>query len=244
MVIGASSGIGAACAKQLASQGYQVALLARREEALENQRQEIISVFDQDPQSIKIYPVDVSETSKAQATFETVVNDLEGLDLVIFAAGVMPQVRADEYDIEKDRSMIEVNLLGAIAWLNESAKFLSQLKRGHIVGISSVAGDRGRRGNPVYCTSKAALNTYLESLRNRLDPFGVHVMTVKPGFVDTPMTRDFDKGLLWASARDVGEGIHKAMKKGKATVYLPFFWRYIMLIIKLIPEWLFKRLSL
>ena len=116
--------------------------------------------------------------------------------MLIYAAGVMPEVVEGEYDFAKDRSMIEVNLLGAMAWMNPAAAFFEAQRRGTIAGISSIAGERGRRGNPGYCTSKAALSTYLESLRNRLSRYGVNVVTIKPGFVDTAMTRG-KKGLFW-----------------------------------------------
>ena len=110
--------------------------------------------------------------------------------------------------------------------------------------ISSVAGDRGRQSNYVYGSAKAAVTTFLQGLRNRLHPAGVQVLTVKPGFVDTPMTSAFPKGPLWASPEQIARGIHRAIQKRKDVVYLPGFWRLIMRVIREIPEAVFKRLSL
>jgi decaprenylphospho-beta-D-erythro-pentofuranosid-2-ulose 2-reductase len=124
------------------------------------------------------------------------------------------------------------------------AKQLEQQGHGCIAVISSVAGDRGRQSNYVYGTAKGALSIFLQGLRNRLGKTGVQVLTIKPGFVDSPMTKDFDKGLLWVKPAMIAQGILRAIEKKKEVVYLPFFWRYIMLIIKMIPEKIFKRLTL
>jgi short-subunit dehydrogenase len=114
---------------------------------------------------------------------------------------------------------------------------------GSITLISSVAGDRGRQSNYAYGSAKAALNTFASGLRNRFFKQGVHVMTVKPGFIDTPMTWGMKSPLI-ASRESVAESIVEAMKNRSNVVYVPFFWRYIMLIIIHIPEMIFKRLSL
>jgi len=118
------------------------------------------------------------------------------------------------------------------------------LKRGFIIGISSVAGDRGRQSNYVYGAAKGALSLYLQGLRNRLHPSGVRVITIKPGFVDTAMTYGLPGMFLVASPQAVGESIASSPGKSADVVYLPWFWRYIMLIIKHIPEPIFKRLKL
>jgi short-subunit dehydrogenase len=131
-----------------------------------------------------------------------------------------------------------------ISLLTISANYFEQRRRGCIAVISSVAGDRGRKSNYVYGTAKAALTTFLQGLRNRLSSSGVTVVTVKPGFVATPMTAHMKSGLLTASPQAVGQGIYEAMMKKKDVVYLPWFWQPIMFIVKSIPESVFKRLSL
>ena len=118
--------------------------------------------------------------------------------------------------------------------------------RGHgtLAVIGSVAGDRGRQSNYVYGTAKGMVATFMHGLRNRLHKSGVQVLLIKPGFVDTPMTAEFDKGPIWAQPQDIAQGILKGIDKNKSEIYLPFFWRYIMMIIKMIPEKIFVRLSL
>jgi short-subunit dehydrogenase len=110
--------------------------------------------------------------------------------------------------------------------------------------ISSVAGDRGRQSNYIYGSAKGALNIYLQGLRNRLHKANVQVLTIKPGFVDTPMTHEFKKGLLWVKPQTIAKDIVKGITHRRHEIYTPGFWRFIMLIIKLIPECLFKRLKL
>jgi decaprenylphospho-beta-D-erythro-pentofuranosid-2-ulose 2-reductase len=140
--------------------------------------------------------------------------------------------------------MVAVNYLGAMSVLDQCAGVLAAGGNGFIIGISSVAGDRGRQSNYYYGSAKAGLSAYLSGLRNRLSGQGVHVMTVKPGFVDTAMTYGLEGMFLVASPEDIGRQIVRAVGKRRNTVYLPWFWRYIMLIIRHIPEFVFKRLKL
>jgi len=156
----------------------------------------------------------------------------------------MATVGEEEYDTAKDRKMIEVNLLGAMAWLNPAAERFARLERGTIVGIGSVAGDRGRAGNPGYCTSKAAFHAYLEALRNRVAQLGVRVVTIKPGFVDTAMTRG-KEGLFWLiSADQAAEIILAKARRGVVVAYVPARWRLVMTIIRSIPSFIFSRLGI
>jgi NAD(P)-dependent dehydrogenase (short-subunit alcohol dehydrogenase family) len=171
------------------------------------------------------------------------VRELGGLDLLIFAAGIMPRVEPQEYDIEKDLALLSVNLAGCIAWCNPAANFFRSQRSGTLVGLSSVAGDRGRRGAPVYGAGKAAMNTYLESLRNRLSESGVHVVTIKPGFVDTQMTRGMD-GLFWLiSAEEAAAQILRAARGSAQVRYVPRQWWLLMTVIRSIPSFLFRRLN-
>lgn len=127
---------------------------------------------------------------------------------------------------------------------NESLRELRVKRRGFIIGISSVAGDRGRQSNYVYGAAKGALSLYLQGLRNRLYPRGIRVITIKPGFVDTAMTYGLSGLFLVASPQNIGERIVRSLDKSADVVYLPWFWRYIMMIIKHIPEPIFKRMKL
>lgn len=239
IIIGASSGIGAESAKQLARNGCTVALVARRESEL-NELAETIRAAGG---TAFVYPHDVSDFGDIPALFQQICRDLGGLDAIFYAAGVMPRITVDEYDFAKDRAMIEVNVLGAIAWLNEAATRFSATGSGTIVGIGSVAGDRGRRGQPVYCTSKAALDTYLEALRNRLGRAGIKVVTIKPGPVDTPMTKGLKLPLL-ISAEEAARQLISASERGVRVAYVPGTWRYIMAIIRAIPSVIFQKMNI
>ena len=241
LVVGASSGIGEALARRLAADGSRVALVARREEELRRIMGEINGAVGEE-RAIAVAH-DVRNVSDVPDLVQEIARRLGGLDLVIYAAGSMPAVAADEYDTIKDREMLEVNLLGAVAWLNPVAERMARLGRGTIVGIGSVAGDRGRAPNPVYCTSKAGFHTYLEALRNRLAKLGVKVVTIKPGFVDTAMTRG-KEGLFWLISADrAAEIILKKARRGVVTAYVPARWRPVMTVVRSIPSFIFSKLG-
>ncbi len=242
LIVGASSGMGAALARRLVHAGCRVALVARRGDELEKLRAELNGIAGTEVAFTAEH--DVRNRSEIPLLFQELTGALGGLDVVFYAAGVMPQVAPDEYDSEKDAAMMEVNTIGAMSWLNEAARRFERVKRGTIVGISSIAGDRGRRGNPAYCTSKAALATYLESLRNRLGRYGVKVVTVKPGFIDTEMTKGLP-GLFWLiSADEAAAQIIAAAAKGKRIAYIPARWALVGLVIRNIPSFIFKRLNI
>ena len=241
ILVGASSGIGAALAHRLADEGYQIALLARRAEMLESLTNEINSKHGETRAIHYIH--DVTDYESVPELLKKIVSDLGGLDTFIYNAGVAITVGVESYDFEKDRTMMEVNAIGALAWLNPVAESFQNLKSGQIVGISSVAGERGRVGSPAYNTSKAALTTYLEAFRNRLTRHGVNVLTVKPGFVQTDMIKDAKK-LFWViPPEQAAKDIYNAMQKRKQEIYTPARWRWVMLIIRNIPSFVFRKLS-
>lgn len=240
IIIGASSGIGAATARLLAAQGCAVALIARREAELQTVAETIRNAGG----TAFTYPHDVFDFDAVPALFQTVCRDLGGLDVIVYAAGVMPRVAPGEYDFAKDHAMISVNLLGAVAWLNEAAARFAAIGMGTIVGVGSVAGDRGRRAAPVYGATKAALETYLESLRNRAGGTGVRVVTVKPGPIDTAMTQGMDKLPLLLPAEDAARRIVRAAEGGADVVYVPGAWAIIMAVIRAVPSAVFRRLNI
>jgi short-subunit dehydrogenase len=243
IVIGASDGIGAALARRLAREGYTLALLARRADKLELLCDDINQLAGEE--RARAYVHDVAEYESVPSLLRRIVADLGGLDLVVFVAGVnYPPGGIDKYNFENDRRMIEVNLIGAMAWLSPVAEMFQSAKSGQIVGIGSVAGDRGRVGNPGYNTSKAGLATYLEALRNRLTRHGVNVLTVKPGFVQTEMLKAAQGAtpLTIPVERAVGD-IWSAIEKRRQVVYTASVWRWIMLAIQHTPSFIFRRLS-
>jgi len=239
LVVGASSGIGAAVARQLTERGCRVALVARREAELAR----LAAALGGDG-AVRAYPHDVTRFAEVPALFQQICRDLGGLDLLVYAAGVMPHVADEEYTFAKDREIVEVNLLGAIAWINEAAPRFDRARAGTIVGISSVAGDRGRRGNPAYASSKAGLDAYLEAIRNRIGRHGVAVVTVKPGPVDTPMTEHIDRKPFLISAEEAARQTLAAAARRARIAYVPRKWRPIMLVLRHIPSPLFQRLDL
>jgi len=189
------------------------------------------------------YEHDVTDYDSVPGLLKTILADMGNLDLFVYNSGISQMVGLNKYDFEKDRRTMEVNLIGALAWLNPVAAMFQQLKSGQIVGISSVAGDRGRVGNPSYNASKAALSSYLESLRNRLTHrYGVNVLTVKAGFVDTALLAGAKKTFGVITPEQAADEIYKAIRKQKQVVYIPSFWRWIMLIIQNIPSFIFRRM--
>lgn len=241
LVVGASSGIGEALCRRLAADDCRVVMVARRRDELERIATEINELCGEE----RAFPVehDVLRWKEVPVLFEEVPRTLGGLDLVIYAAGVMHPVDFEEYDTAKDVHTVQVNLLGAMAWLNAAAARFRRLGGGTIVGIGSIAGDRGRSGNPGYNVSKGALAIYLEALRNRVARRGTRVVTIKPGFVETPMTAEVE-GMFWVVSADrAAEIILDKAKKGAKTAYVPARWRLVSWIIRSIPSFIFRRLK-
>ncbi len=237
VVVGASSGIGEAIARQLAQQGADVAIVARRQSELER-------LAAERPGKLRPYAHDVANVDEVPELFERIERELGGIDGLIYAAGVMPKIEESEYAFEKDRAMVTVNLLGAMAWMNQAAARFEAARSGTILGISSIAGERGRRGNPAYCATKGALSTYLESLRNRCSRYGVNVVTIKPGFVDTAMTRGM-KGLFWLiSAEKAAKTALALARKGKsAAAFVPSRWALVAFVVRNLPSFIFRKLN-
>jgi hypothetical protein len=169
---------------------------------------------------------------------------LGGLDTVLIAYGTLSDQKACEGSATLTVQELTNNGTSVAALLTHIATRLEQRRAGAIAVISSVAGDRGRQSNYVYGSAKALVTTFLSGLRQRLYKSNVAVITVKPGFVDTPMTAAFPKGPLWAKPQQVAAGIVRAIDRSSTVVYLPGFWRLIMLVIRAIPEGVFRRLSL
>ena len=241
LILGATSAMARGTAAAFAARGDSLYLAGRDTDELTRLATDLSVRF-----SVTTHHgvVDIANTASHSAFVKQAATALGGLDGVILAAGYM----ADQADAATDFAIVErmvaVNYLGAMSVLDQCAALMAAEGQGFIVGISSVAGDRGRQSNYYYGSAKAGLTAYLSGLRNRLSSQGVHVMTVKPGFVDTAMTYGLKGMFLVASPEDIGRAIVRAVENRRNTVYLPWFWRYIMLIIQHLPEFLFKRLKL
>nr|WP_309698108.1 SDR family NAD(P)-dependent oxidoreductase [Armatimonas sp.] len=227
IVVGGSSGIGRELVLQLAASGCQVASVARRSEP--------------QGEGIKTYVHDVTDFDTVPALFQQLCLELGGLDLIVYAAGVMPAVGPDEFSFSKDKQMVEVNILGAVAWLNEAAQRFGQAGGGTIVGIGSVAGERGRAPKPAYGATKAFLECYLESLRNRVGTKGVKVVTIKPGPTDTPMATDHVGKKL--PATEAARQILAAARAGKRVAYIPWTMSLAFFLIRRLPSPIMQRLK-
>jgi NAD(P)-dependent dehydrogenase (short-subunit alcohol dehydrogenase family) len=233
--------MGLALARRLSSSGRKVALVARREGELLAQV-ELINEARQ-RETAYAYVHDVGNVDEAEAVFAKIETDLGPVDELHFVAGIMPEVGPDEFDLDKDRQQVMVNMLGCIAWGNAAALRFQQRKAGCIIGVTSVAQDRGRIGRPVYNASKAGMDTYLEALRNRLWRHGVQVTTIRPGFVQTPMTAGMElKGAITADR--AAELMLRARDKKRAIAYVPGKWCLIMFVIRNIPSFLFRKMSI
>jgi short-subunit dehydrogenase len=243
IVVGASSGIGAALVRELIHQGYHVAAIARREARL-NEMCQTINMAAANGTKAFPYTHNVNHYDEVPALFQQIAGDLGQVDLIVYVAAVQLAMASNEYTFEKDQAMIKTNLLGAMAWLGQAAVYFERAKKGHIVGISSIAADRGRRLNPGYNASKAGLDTYLEGLRNRLSQHGVTVTTIKPGFVDTVLLENAPKTFWVISPAKAAQLIYKAIRGKKQLVYAPGRWRLVSLVIKNIPSIIFRRMNM
>jgi decaprenylphospho-beta-D-erythro-pentofuranosid-2-ulose 2-reductase len=239
VIIGANSAIATAMARLLASEGHALFLAGRNEQALQAL---VDDLKVRGAKSVHSGRFDATETVAHATLIDAAAATLGGLDTAILAYGSLPDQAVVQDRPEAVLAELATNFTSAASLLTILAARFEREGRGTIVAISSVAGDRGRATNYVYGSAKAGLTCFLSGLRQRLWRKGIQVITVKPGFVDTPMTAAFPKGALWAKPETVAAGIVRAMKTGRSTVYLPSYWRLIMTIIALLPERIFVRM--
>ena len=239
LIIGAKSDIAKEVAREYAKNGYDLYLAGRNIDEMKDFENDIKIRSKAD---VKLKEFDITDFE----SHEQFYNSLEPKPLgVIVVAGYMAEQKTCENDWSKTLNTINVNFTGAVSILNIISNDMEQNKNGFIVGVSSVAGDRGRKANYIYGSAKAGFSAYLSGLRNRLYESGVKVLTVKPGFVNTKMTEHLDlSAKLTAESEDVASDIYNAQQKGKDILYTKSIWRFVMLVIKHIPEMIFKRLSI
>ena len=242
LITGAVGGIGRAVAAQLAQQGDALVLAGRDEVELERTAADLRLRHNVE---VTVRPFD----ALAYVNHAGLVDDCEcsvPLDGAVLCHGYMAEQPEAEADFAEAHRMIEVNYSSYISLLSVLADRFQQRGRGYLCAVSSVAGDRGRQSNFIYGSSKAALTTYMQGLRNRLFRHDVSVITINPGFVDTRMTRGKlnPASPMVASPERVARDIVRAIRRRRSIVYTPWFWRPIMLVIRLIPERLFMRLKL
>lgn len=243
-IFGATSAIASACARRWVAKGCSLVLIARDATRLDVLAQDL-DVRKAPGQSIATVCADLADLSSHAHIVEQAFARLHGLDVILVAHGSLSPQAACEDSVDLTLREINLNALSPISIVTLAAKRFETAGAGVIAVIGSVAGDRGRQSNYVYGAAKGMLSIFLEGLRNRLSQKNITILTIKPGFVDTPMTAHVArKGRLWASADQIAAGIVAAVERKRDVAYLPGFWRPIMFVIRHIPEGLFKRLRL
>lgn len=241
LILGSTSPIGRAAANSFAKRGYPVFLAGRDTKELERISSDIAIRYGVNSQ---FGHFDADHYDEHQTFLSQVMQRMNGISGAVVAFGDMGEQSFSIRDFSLANKVISRNYTGACSILTHVANALELQKSGFIIGISSVAGDRGRQSNYVYGSAKGGFSLFLQGLRNRLSSSGVHVMTVKPGFVDTSMTFGLPSVFLVANPNHVGEKIVEGLKKNKEVMYVPWFWRIIMGIIMMIPEKIFKKMKL
>ena len=241
LIIGATSAIAEHCARIWAKRGDTLYLVARNEERLKTIATDLKI---RGATQVLSYPIDLNDLDAHAAMLDLADSAMDGIDTVLIAHGTLSNQKVCEQSVEETLSEIKTNALSTICLLTRIANLFEMKQAGVIAVISSVAGDRGRASNYVYGSTKAMITVFTSGLRQRLYKSNVAVVTIKPGFVDTPMTASLEKGLLWAKPNVVAEKIMQAIDQRKDEIYVPAFWWVIMKMIKVIPNSVFRKLRL
>lgn len=239
LIIGANSDMAKSCARIYAAQGYDVILAVREYTQMKDFSKDLKIRYQC---KASIVELDILEYENHEMFYDSIKTEVTG---VIIATGYLGDQLLAQKSIDETLKIVNTNLTAVISVLNIIAEDFEKRGHGFIVVISSVAGERGRQKNYIYGTAKAGLSTYLSGLRNRLFKSGISVLTVKPGFVATKMTEHLDlPKQLTAQPDEIAQAIFRYQTKGRDVLFYPHKWRLIMLIIRLIPEKIFKRLDL
>jgi short-subunit dehydrogenase len=242
IVFGATSAIAQAVCRRFASAGAKLFLVARNPERLEAIAADLRV---RGASLVQVEACDLSDCDAHEALIGRARQGLDKIDCALIAYGTLPDQKACEEDFQTSATHILVNYLSPVSLLTHMANVMALQGSGTIGVIGSVAGDRGRQSNYVYGSAKGGLAVFTQGLRHRLWSKGVAVVLIKPGFVDTPMTAGIAKGgPLWASPEKVAGDIVRALDSGKAVLYTPWFWRWIMAVIRIVPDFVFRRTKL
>ena len=241
LIIGATSAIAEACARLWAAEGSTLYLVARNVEKLALVANDLRGRGAQ----VQSATLDVNKMERHAEVIGEAFRKLSVIDVVLIAHGNLPEQSACETSIQLTLDALQTNGVSVVSILTIIANRLQKQGSGVLAVIGSVAGDRGRKSNYVYGSAKALVATFVEGLAARMKPYNVAAINIKPGFVDTPMTATFQKGLLWSNPGAVAKIIHARVASGKSgSVYAPRFWWVIMTAIKHIPAFIFYRLKL
>lgn len=241
LILGANSGIAEAVARLYAGRKCALHLVGRHEERLEALAADLrVRGASQASHS----RFDATDLGAIPKVIDDAIHHLSGMDVALIAFGTLPDQAAAEQDLVATQAALIANGNSAVLYALHLANAMERQGHGTVAVLSSVAGERGRQSNYIYGSAKAMVTAFTQGLRNRLAKKGVHICTIKPGFVATPMTAHLKQGLLFASAETAAKGIVKAIDRKKDVAYVPGFWALIMMIIRGIPEGIFKKLKL
>ncbi len=241
VALGATSAIAEATLRLFAQRGAHLYLVARNQEKLHAVASDLVT---RGAASVITRVMDLDDTAAHPAMLAEAAERLGTIELALLAHGVLGDQQAAEASYQTAEAILRTNFLSAVSLITWLANYFESSHQGCLAVISSVAGDRGRKSNYVYGASKGALNVFLDGVRNRIDRSGVNVLTIKPGFVATPMTAHVPPNALFAQPAQVAQYIVKAIEKRKDVAYVPPFWALIMLIIRFIPGRIFKKLNM
>ena len=242
LILGATSAIAQAYARRRAAQGCGFILAGRHEARLGAIAADLKACG---ASSSEVFVVDLAALDHIEVSVQAIHTRFGEPDEVVVAYGVLGEQVTAEQDLSMARVSIDTNFTSAALWILALLKGRSGASPFTIVGIGSVAGDRGRASNFIYGAAKGALDRFLQGLAQKYDGTGVRIITVKPGFVDTPMTAGIQKrGPLWATPGRIAADIERAVAKGRRVVYTPWFWWMIMMIIRHLPWFVFRRLKI
>jgi short-subunit dehydrogenase len=236
-IFGATSAIAQAVARRYAAGGARLALVGRNPHKLRALREELSENV------VFLQVQDFLQTDASAACVEAVQRGLGHIDIALIAHGLLGDQQASEQRIDVALELAHVNFTSVVALLVPLANAMAAKGSGKVAVISSVAAERGRPRNYTYASAKSALNTYLQGLRSRLYRSGVSVHTIKLGPTDTPMTADHPKNLLFTTSERAAQGIIRALERDVSEAYVPGFWRFIMLVVRNLPEQLFQRIG-
>jgi len=241
LVLGATSAIAIATARKLAAQGASLYLVARTASKLDAVACDLAT---RGAAQVATKLTDLDDTAEHPQMLASAVETLGHIDLALIAHGVLGDQERAQEDYAVAETILVTNFLSAVSLSTWLANYFEPRQAGVLAVISSVAGDRGRKSNYVYGASKGALNIFLDGLRNRIDRHGVQVLTIRPGFVATPMTAHLPQNALFAHPNAIADGILKAIVKRKDNVYLPPVWALIMFMVRSIPQSIFKKMNM
>ncbi len=240
VIIGANSAIAKATARRYAEQQHSFFLSGRNHTGLSELADDLLV---RGASQVSTQVLDVLDSKQYESLVSAAAAAFDRIDVVLICHGSLPDRDRCETDFELAQEELIVNGTSAVALAGRLALVLKEQQHGVLAVVTSVAGDRGRQPNYLYGAAKSLVSTYLQGLRGRLLPSNVHVVDIRPGLVDSPMTAQFEKGPLWATPEQVATKIVRAIANRKHTVYAPGYWRLIMAVVRSIPDFLFKRLK-